>query len=108
MSIILGLLRFAPLAVEAGLAIAPLLQQALGKTQAKGAVEDYAAKVLELVPGMLAAGVATAQVVEILTRTNDDVRAMIQEGRGPTPEQWASQAGRIKALEDRLDQAAKR
>ena len=108
-SVILSLLRFLPAALEAGIPLAAeLVQQVTGKVQPKGAIEEYAAKVLEVVPAMIAGGVATQSVIDVVTRTNEQVGVMIREVRGPTDAEWSAQAGRIKALEDRLDQAARR
>lgn len=106
--VILGLLRFLPVALEAGVAVSGLVQQTLGKVQPKGPIEEFATKVLEVVPQMLTAGVAIQSVIDVVKRTNEQVGVMIREVRGPTDDEWSAQASRIRSLEDRLDQAARR
>lgn len=107
-SLVFGLLRFLPPLIEVGL---PVAQQLIGDIRGKvpageSPVADYAMKAIELVPALQAAGKAV-EAVAILKRTNDEVGAMIREGRGPTPEERRAQAERIAALDQRFDAAAK-
>lgn len=104
MSAILGLLRFLPAALNIGVEVKTLVEQTTGKAIPTNGVEVFASQVLTSLPALIAAG---QDIKDVVTSTNDAVRQMIAESRGPTDAEWAAQATRIKALEDQLDQAAK-
>jgi hypothetical protein len=112
MGLLASLLPFAIQALQAGVAVAPVIRDALGKTAAPAgaetdSIEAFAAKALQHVPTAIAAGVATSQIVQVLNDANDAIRQMIAESRGPTDAEWNAQDVRIKALEDELDAAGK-
>lgn len=108
-SLMLATLRFLPVAVEHGLPIVTaLVAQVTTNNAANHPVEDYARRVMEVVPNLLAVGVPAAEVIESLVRTNAEVGAMAREGRGPTDAEWSAQGERIRALENRLDMAARK
>lgn len=105
MSVILGLVRFLPLALEAGLTVASIIRETNEKTVPASAVEVFAQQTLQALPAAIALG---KDVTEAASRLNDLVGAMLREKRQPTDAEWAEQASRVKALEDRLDKAAAR
>ena len=107
MTLLTALVNLAPFALEAGLKIAPLIQEALNQGTEKDATDDFAAKALESIPQMISAGIAVADIAASLKQTNDDINRMIAENRGPNEAEWAAQDARIKRLEDELDQASR-
>lgn len=104
MNAILGLLRFLPAALNIGLEIKSVIEQVTGKAVPTNGIEVFAANVMKTLPALIAAGI---DVTDAVTRTNDLVRKMIAEKRGPSDEEWADQARRIADLEASLDQAAR-
>lgn len=98
-SLLLAALRFAPVALDAGIAIKDLVTQVSGKAQSSPSklteVERYAANVLQQVPMLLDAG---KDVSSILAHGNEQVAAMIKEHRNPTPAERAELDAKIDAV----------
>jgi hypothetical protein len=61
---------------------------------------SYALSILELLPDLLAAGVDVAAMAQ---RYIERLRAMVDEGRNPTPEEWDELNAERAALTDRLN-----
>ena len=103
MSAILGLLKFLPAAIDLGVAVKDLITDTTGKAVPTTAVETYATNLLKALTAAIEAG---QDIKEAVDTTNNAVRAMLAEKRQPSDAEWASQAQRILALENRLDAAA--
>lgn len=59
----------------------------------------YATQLLTMLPSLLAAG---KNVVELVETGNAALKAMADENREPTPDEWDALNARIKALQKEL------
>lgn len=93
---LLALLRFAPLALDAGISIVDTIRSATSKAPsvALSPVMQYASNVLTAVPTLIDAG---KDATAILKRANEKVRAMVAAGVDPTPADWDEVNGLIAA-----------
>lgn len=58
----------------------------------------YAIKAFELVKSAISAGKAVKDIYDIITRTQDNLQKMQDEGRGPTDEEWDALNAETEAL----------
>lgn len=97
-TLILAGLRFLPAAIDAGIAVAPLVKEIVGKgsdgtVKPLSPIAQYAFNVMSQIPMLLD---AKAEVGGILKTANEKVGQMIREGnRDPKPEEWDEVNGLI-------------
>lgn len=67
------------------------------------AVAEFALKVLQSAPAIIQGATTLAAGLEQVNRYTVRLKAMIEEDRGPSPEEWDELNAEIKSLEDRLN-----
>jgi hypothetical protein len=60
----------------------------------------FASQAFGLVPSMIQAGMALAEILEFVTAQRNKVQEMNDQGRKPTPEEWDS----LNAVRDQVHQ----
>lgn len=108
MSTILSLVQFLPSLLQLGVVAAPLAGQLIttvtGNASATTEVEKYANTFLAALPAAINAGV---DIYNVVTHERAVINRMLDQGRGPTTEEWTAQAESIAALEAAWKDASK-